>query len=95
MITDQGVSKNEKTKLMLIIETVVLIFFALLWIFVSLPKTLQVVEINSKVLSLFNLISPEDVRGVISRCYVFQSKYLIEADVDQKKVAELSALVTK
>ena len=77
LITLEGTHNYQKTKLFLIIVTVVLIFFTIIWIIVSLPKTLQVVEINSKVLSLFNLISPDDVRGVINRCFIFQTKYLV------------------
>lgn len=61
----------------------------------SLPKTINVVEINSKVLSLFNFISPEDVRGVVNKCFVFRSRYLIEADVDKKKMEENSNFVSK
>lgn len=49
-----------------------------------MPRTLQVTDINSKVLSLFSLISAEDVHQVIKRCYIFQSKYLVEANVVEK-----------
>lgn len=73
----------------------VLVFFLIVWVSVSLPKTINVVEINSKVLSLFNFISPEDVRGVVNKCYVFRTRYLVEAEVDKKKMADLSREVSK
>lgn len=55
-VQNQGKSKSQNIELILIMISVSLMVITMIWLLVSLPKTLQVADINSKVLSLVHIV---------------------------------------
>jgi hypothetical protein len=48
----------------------------IVWVAASLPQVLSVTKINNRVMSLFSLISEEDVDDIIRCCHGYERKYL-------------------
>jgi hypothetical protein len=63
------------------------IIFLFLSQFVLIPKVFEVHKMNNKVISLFGMIPPEEIRGLAIRCEKFMSGYL-EDRADKREAEE-------